>query len=375
MVRYKVLKKRIEKDKAKKHERQKARHEMYDDIRRVATPRHYIKSIRLCRVGVKFKVSVQKYRARPFWMVRADRNDMLKGKTPKIDIGKQQAIRERGKVRIITPIKIRDRVNQRVLCDWALAPMIFPRLIYDNGASMKNKGINFTRKRFNTMLEIAKSKWGSDFYALIFDFRKFFDSIPRDLCRQELEKTFNDVHIVNVTMGYITGYKAGDVGVCLGSHVSQIMALCVPNFLDHWIKDVMQIQHYIRYMDDGVILHNDPVFLQDLARQIDALCEQHGLHLSKTKTHIVRVTKGICFLKVRYRIVGRKTVKRLSRSSVVRMRRKLKKFKGKVEEGKMTMEMVDASLQSWSGHTKSVMAFRARKNMMALFRNLFEVGD
>lgn len=389
MIRYRELRKRIETDKARKAARRAMRAEKHDNMDRVATARHYVQATRKCRNGVRFKLSVQAYCAKPFQLMRNDRERMLRGITPPVTASRKVTIRERGKERIITPIQMRDRVNQRVLCDHALNPMITPRLIYDNGASMKGKGVGFARKRMNAMIEKAKREWGNQFYALTFDFKGFFDGIPHRICHEELTKVFRDRRIVDVTMGYVEGYQLNDarrrgdqekmeqlrrhegVGVCLGSHVSQIMALCVPNFLDHWLKDTQRVRYYIRYMDDGVILHRDPGYLRALLHEMAQLCAKHGMALNIRKTHITPMTRGICFLKTRYRLDGLKTVKRLCPQSVARMRRKLRRFVGLVERGKMTMEMVDASLQSWLGHTKRVMAFRQRKRIMEIYRECF----
>lgn len=173
-------------------------------------------------------------------------------------------------------------------------------------------------------------------------------------------------------MGYVEGYdKKTPRGVCLGSHVSQVMALCVPNFVDHYIKDIFAVSYYIRNMDDGIILHNDKEYLRKLLLGITELCENNGLHINKKKTHIVPITKGVCFLKVRYRLDGMKTVRRLCKDTIVRMRRKLKKYAKKVKDGEMTMEMVEASMQSWEAHTLHVMSFRQRKTMRHLYSSVF----
>lgn len=165
MVRYKVLQKRIGKDKAKKEARKQERRKTYDNMDCIATPRNFIKAASKCRRGVNFKLSVQHYRAKPFKYINQDMRCMLVGKTPQLSVGKRITIRERGKERTITPIRMRDRVNQRVLCDHALIPALTPTLIYDNGASLKGKGVGFARKRLNVMLEKAKREWGNDFYA------------------------------------------------------------------------------------------------------------------------------------------------------------------------------------------------------------------
>lgn len=389
MIPYKQLRARIERDKKKKELRRAPLREKHDDLDKVFTFRHYVREVRKCRKGVAFKLSVQSYCARPFNVMEHDCVSMRNGIAPPVSSSKKEEIRERGKIRIITPIKIRDRINQRVLCDYALTPLVSPRLVYDNGASMKGKGVSFARKRFNVMLEKAKALWGDDFYVLSYDFRRFFDSIPHRLCKEELDRTFRDKRIVGVTMQVIEGYqmldarKAQDteatealrrhegMGVCLGSHVSQLMALCVPNFLDHYLKDVRRIRFAIRYMDDGIILHHSRKFLTELLREMVRICSEHGLELNQLKTHITPIRKGVMFLKVRYRLNGMKTIKRLHRASVIRMRRRLKRFDRLVRIGKMTLKMVWDSLQSWLGHSLHAMAFRQRKRMKALYHRLF----
>ena len=64
---------------------------------------------------------------------------------------------ERGKTRLIRGELIRDRVVKHTLCDCVLNPSIKPRLIYDNGASQKGKGISFSRNRL--LVHLRKYYW------------------------------------------------------------------------------------------------------------------------------------------------------------------------------------------------------------------------
>lgn len=48
---------------------------------------------------------------------------------------------ERGRVRPITSIQIRDRIIRHVLCDEVLLPEVKKHIIYDNCASIKGRGI------------------------------------------------------------------------------------------------------------------------------------------------------------------------------------------------------------------------------------------
>jgi hypothetical protein len=52
---------------------------------------------------------------------------------------------ERGRVRPITSIQIRDRIIRHVLCDEVLLPEVKKHIIYDNCASIKGRGISHQR--------------------------------------------------------------------------------------------------------------------------------------------------------------------------------------------------------------------------------------
>ena len=389
MVPYKQLRARIERDMERKRQRQARIRAEHDNLDCVFTPRHFLKALRKCNSGVSFKASVQNYNCTAATRMERDRLAVLTGKVPPISSSYKVRIKERGRTRIITPIRIADRMIQRVLCDYALVPMVQRRLIYDNGASMKNKGVQFARKRFNAHLEKAKRLWGDDFYALSFDFKSFFDSIPHWLCFDEMYRTFQDERLVQVTMQIVESYQvrdaclAGDaaeaqrlqrhegVGICLGSQVSQIMALAAPSRLDHYIKDVLGVKFYRRYMDDGVILHKSKEYLWQLLAKLRSMAEAIGLQLHLHKTHITHIRKGVTFLKIRYIVRNGRTIKLLTRAGTIRMRRKLKKFVALVAAGKMSQDDVYNSLQSWTAHSRLARSFHTRQRMHDLYDVLF----
>lgn len=162
-------------------------------------------------------------------------------------------------------------------------------------------------------------------------------------------------------------------GITLGSQVSQIMALAVPNKLDHYIKDKLGVKHYIRYMDDGVIFSDDKAYLHQLYSKMKVIADELGLTFNTTKTRIVKVSRGFTFMKVRYKVTSTgKVVRILTKAGIVRMRRKLKKFKHLVDDGSMTKDDVFNSVQSWFAHSYVANAHHARKNMTKLYNELFD---
>lgn len=162
-------------------------------------------------------------------------------------------------------------------------------------------------------------------------------------------------------------------GICLGSQISQIMALVVPNLLDHYIKDKMGVKHYVRYMDDGIVLSDDKEFLHNLYDGMVEISKELGLNFNEKKTQIVKISKGITFMKIRHIITPTgKLVKKLHKSGIVRMRRKLKKFRKLVDSGLMTLDDVYNSFQSWIAHSYLAQSYKTRKNMIKLYNELFD---
>lgn len=77
-------------------------------------------------------------------------------------------------------------------------------------------------------------------------------------------------------------------------------------------------------------------------------------------------------MKVRYRVTpSGKIVRTMAKSGIVRMRRKLKKFSGLVGSGRMTIDDVYNSMQSWVAHSYVAQSYHARKNMFKLYNELF----
>ena len=97
-----------------------------------------------------------------------------------------------------------------------------------------------------------------------------------------------------------------------------------------------------------------------------------GLKLNEKKTKIVRLTRQFRFLKMRiYLSETGAVVRRLARENITKRRRQLRKFKAKVDAGKMTLASVVESFVSWIGHAKRARSYKTIKAMRKLFASLF----
>ena len=167
--------------------------------------------------------------------------------------------------------------------------------------------------------------------------------------------------------------KMGDyVGIGLGSQLSQIFALLMGNPIDHMIKDKYGYKYYIRYMDDGIIIHNDIEKLKEILELIKIESAKYGLSLNENKTNIVRIDKGFNFLKKKIILNPNGSILvKLSKQSITRERRKLKKLQKKYKNGKMPLEHIENSYKSWRGFALRYNSYNSVKNMDNLFKELF----
>jgi len=67
-----------------------------------------------------------------------------------------------------------------------------------------------------------------------------------------------------------------------------------------------------------------------------------------------------------------KVIRKLRQNSKNRMRRKIKKFKGLHDTGKITLEAIDHSFQSWLGHASHGNCYRLIKKMNGYYQSVFK---
>jgi retron-type reverse transcriptase len=171
-----------------------------------------------------------------------------------------------------------------------------------------------------------------DDYFLQLDIRKFFYSIDRDQLRLFIERKIKDWHLVDVMMAF--SYADTDRGIPIGNLLSQLYALIYLNPLDHFIKRILRIKRYVRYVDDFILLGlTKGECISHRLQIVDFLSQSLRLELSKTT--IAQIKRGINF-------VGYRTWRALR---IIR-KYSLFKFKRKARAGKLP------SVVSLLGHAK-----------------------
>lgn len=360
---------RYQRRKEKRLRRKQERNEQYGDFDKVFTFDNLYCAFKKCCRGVGWKASTQRYKANALQNVNDAFNSLHNG-TYKSRGFYEFDLVERGKPRHIKSVHISERVVQRCLCDNALVPIFGKSFIYDNGACIEHKGIDFAVRRLVCHLQRHFRKHGTNGYALVFDFSRYFDNIQHEPLKGIVDKAFTDTRIARLVNGFIDDF--GEVGLGLGSQISQVSALMYPNRLDHYIKEVLHIKHYGRYMDDGYLIHDSKEHLQKCLQEIRRICAELGIKLNAKKTQIVKLSRGLNFLKRHFILTDTGgVIIKPARKGITKMRHKLRTFKRWLDEGKMTIEDIRTSYISWKGHIKHCNAYRTTVNMDALYDKLF----
>lgn len=142
----------------------------------------------------------------------------------------------------------------------------------------------------------------------------------------------------------------GNVGIPIGNQSSQVYALLYLNELDHYVKEVLRMRYYGRYMDDFYIICESKEALREAWKKVEQLLAPRGLELNQ-KTQIFPLRNGLDFLGFHtYLTDTGKVIRKVRRSSKDRMRRKLRKYAVMYENGAMTRKQIEESYQSWRSH-------------------------
>ena len=364
---------RYQRRKEKRDNKRKETVAPLDDFSLLTDPNNLFAAFRSCRKGVSWKESTQRYEMSLFTNISEAIDKLENGK--ELHHGFVEFdLNERGKKRHIRSIHISERVVQKALCDQILIPVLGRTLIYDNGASVKNKGMHFSIKRLITHLSryYRQNGYSNEGYALTIDFKKYFDSIRHDILMNRVEKKVHDERVLDLARMFIRPFGEG-VSLGLGSQVSQIFAIFLPNELDHAIKEKMRIKYYGRYMDDLYLIHKDKKYLEQCLIKIREVCKTLGITVNERKTRIFPLCEGILFLKGKYFLQANgKIYKKPTKDGAKRMRRKLKKFKPLVAAGRMDYQDIRAAYQSWRGnYMRRFHAYAKVKFMDNYYDNLF----
>lgn len=278
------------------------------------------------------------------------------------------------KERQIMSIAFRDRVYQRSLNDVAIYPTMSRSFIYDNAACQKGKGADFARERMKRHIQGYYREHGAAGYVLKIDVRKYYDSMRHDVVKDLFREKLPE-NVYNRAAAILDGFP-GDTGFNPGSQIIQIAGISVLDKIDHFVKERLRVKHYMRYMDDMVLIGSDHREMRQWLKEITAKLAEIGFEAHPKKTRITPLRKGMMWLGYQYRLTGTgKVVMTLDPERVNAARRKYYRLVQKTKRGEISKEKVDQSYQCWRNHASKGDGRRMIYNMDKYYQSLWEDED
>ncbi len=269
------------------------------------------------------------------------------------------------KYRIIMSEIMSDKIINHLVSHYILDPGITPHLIAQNVATRKNmgtkEGIRYVKKYINK-LKLNYDK----VYVLKCDIKKYFYSIDHELILSKVKRFITDPDIYNLLKNIIEStdskyvnesikkviskeinrlqklnildkdlkiaelkniplYEKGK-GLPIGNMTSQLLAIYFLNDLDHYIKEKLYCQYYVRYMDDFIIFDHDKERLKVIKTKIEEKLKEFKLELNR-KTNIYDLNHGFNFLGYQFLLKGKRLIIKINSATKRRIKKKMRKLK------------------------------------------------
>ena len=304
-------------------------------------------SVMKCKRGVTWKDSVANFVLNSIQEVGKLSDELTKG-TYKERSHKYFTVTS-PKRREIMSISFRDRVYQRSLNDVAIYPAMSRSFIYDNAACQKGKGTDFARNRLKCHLQRFYRKHGAAGYVLKMDIRGYYPNMRHDVAKATFKKHL-DANVYERAAVILDGFP-GETGFNPGSQIIQIAGISVLNDIDHFIKERLRVKHYLRYMDDMLLISESRDALEEYREIINDKLKEIGFELHPKKTTILSLKDGVMFLGFNFRLTDTgKVLMILDPARVRAERKKLFRLVRHAKEGRITRDKVDQCYQSWRTH-------------------------
>jgi len=270
------------------------------------------------------------------------------------------------KLRRIHKASVRDRILYQAV--YQILYQIFDKnFIFDSYSSRDLKGTHRAIKRFEESARKVSFNYRKKAFAVKCDIRKFFDSIDHEILCELIFQKIHDQQLQLLIQKIIGSFSTTPgKGLPLGNVTSQLFANIYLNELDQFVKHHLKVEHYIRYCDDFVMVHESKEFLKKAVRSLQTyLQDSLKLELHPCKVIFKALHQGVDFLGFvslpHYAVLRTKTKKRILKKIIA-----LKKQLGAKTISKEKFEQV---LQSYYGVLSHAQSFKIRQKIDVIIKS------
>ena len=231
----------------------------------------------------------------------------------------------------------RDRIVHHLLYN-RIAPRLHAAFTADTCACIPGRGTLYAARRLDHQVRSATRNWSRPAHYLKCDLANFFVSIDKGVLLAQLARRVVEPWWLRLAETILMHDPRADVqiqgtveqlrlvpphkslfnapagrGLPIGNLSSQFFANVLLDDLDQRAKHHHRAPHYVRYVDDFILLHESPQWLNAVLHDLQAwLPEQLHVRLNPRKTILQPVARGVDFVghvvKPWHRTTRRRTV-------------------------------------------------------------------
>jgi len=303
------------------------------------------------------------------------------------------------KIREVWAADFRDRVVHHIIYN-ALYERFSKQFIRDSYACIPGRGTHDTLKRVSGFARSITRNDTRRAYFLTADVANFFNTIDKTRLLEILDKNITGdeewiralVHqvVLHDPRSHVVLRSSRELfakvpkhksfmraqdnrGLPIGNLVSQFFANIYMNQLDQFVKHRLKVRYYGRYVDDVVLMHEDPAVLNEWYDAMDDfLNEKLGLHFHPNKKHLNRIDTGINF--TGFIIKPGRTY--LRNSSLARCQQKIRAWeRSGAPLDDESLKKLSTSMTSYLAMLRQINGYKARKSICRRVENLFLKAD
>ncbi len=276
------------------------------------------------------------------------------------------------KRRLISAAPFRDRVVHHALCN-IVEPLFESSFIADSYANRLGKG---THKAIRQAQSFARRYP----YVLQCDVRQFFPSVDHRILQGLLAQHIADQRILTLCTRILQSgagilrdeyemvfFPGDDLlaavrprGLPIGNLTSQFWGNVYLDVLDHFVKDDLKVEAYLRYADDFLLFAPNKRTLWRWRRAIIRQLATLRLKLHESSSTVYPVWTGIPFLG--WRIYPEHL--RLQRKNGVAFQRRYKRLRRAYARGEIPLEKITQSVQGWVSHVQHGRTWGLRRALL-----------
>ena len=272
------------------------------------------------------------------------------------------------KEREIKALPYKDRIVHQWYVEEFIKPNILPRFINTTFACINDRGTHKAVETVQNQMRIFKRNYG-DFWVLKCDIKKFFYNINPRILFKIMHKYISDKNLLYLTQILIfnNSIDSSQIGIPIGNYTSQFFANIYLNELDQYIKRVLKIKYYTRYMDDFILLLKTKEDCKVIKNKIEIfLNDTLDLELNdKSRYYPYKMGVNFCG----YRIFTTHRLLRLS--SKKKIKKNVKSWNKKYKKHCLDIPNTMQSLNSWIGHSSHCNSFKLQQKVINSCNFLF----